>query len=86
MSELILEGYCTNKEINVLTNKLLEHCKKEQDITTLGETISIHEWKEKVRTLNERTTLSPSGRHLGHLKALQSCSPDDPSSDEGKEL
>eukprot|EP00957_Ditylum_brightwellii_P203959 15336934-Ditylum_brightwellii.AAC.1 len=48
-SELILEGKYTNKEINALTLKLLEHCKKEQDIIELGKTISIQEWKEKIK-------------------------------------
>eukprot|EP00957_Ditylum_brightwellii_P212178 15367044-Ditylum_brightwellii.AAC.1 len=46
MSELILEGNYTNKEINAFTSKLLEHCKKEQDSIELGETISIPEWKK----------------------------------------
>eukprot|EP00957_Ditylum_brightwellii_P093913 7152182-Ditylum_brightwellii.AAC.1 len=59
-SELILEGNFTNKEINALTSKLLEHCKKEQDSIELGQ-------------------------HPGHLKALQSQGPDNPSLDEGKE-
>eukprot|EP00957_Ditylum_brightwellii_P046397 3521552-Ditylum_brightwellii.AAC.1 len=61
MSKLILEGNHINKEINVLTNKLLEHCKKEHDSIELG-------------------------CDLGHLKALQICSPDNPTSNEGKEL
>eukprot|EP00957_Ditylum_brightwellii_P063207 4797980-Ditylum_brightwellii.AAC.1 len=61
MSELILEGNYTSKEIDALTLKLLEHCMKEQDSIELG-------------------------RHLGHLKALQSQGPDNLVSDEGKEL
>eukprot|EP00957_Ditylum_brightwellii_P036539 2767859-Ditylum_brightwellii.AAC.1 len=36
-SELILEGNYMNKDINALTSKLLEHCKKEQDSIDLGE-------------------------------------------------
>eukprot|EP00957_Ditylum_brightwellii_P151918 11568757-Ditylum_brightwellii.AAC.1 len=48
-SELIVEGPYTNEEIDALTLKLLEHCKKEEDIIELGETISIQEWKEKLK-------------------------------------
>eukprot|EP00957_Ditylum_brightwellii_P209583 15362343-Ditylum_brightwellii.AAC.1 len=49
MSELILERNYTNEEINALTLKLLEHCKEEQDIIDLSRTISIQEWKEKIK-------------------------------------
>eukprot|EP00957_Ditylum_brightwellii_P202115 15328670-Ditylum_brightwellii.AAC.1 len=35
-SELILEGKYMNKEIDVLTSKLLEHCKKEHDSIELA--------------------------------------------------
>eukprot|EP00957_Ditylum_brightwellii_P089533 6818281-Ditylum_brightwellii.AAC.1 len=49
MSELILKGNYTTEEIDTLTLKLLEHCKKEQDSIELNKTISIQEWKDKVK-------------------------------------
>eukprot|EP00957_Ditylum_brightwellii_P177631 13530176-Ditylum_brightwellii.AAC.1 len=36
-SELILDGHYNNKEFDVLTTKLLEHCKKEHNSIKLGE-------------------------------------------------
>eukprot|EP00957_Ditylum_brightwellii_P035449 2687764-Ditylum_brightwellii.AAC.2 len=54
MPELILEGNYRNKVIDALTSKLLEHYKKEQDSIELGETISIHEWKEQIRIWNKK--------------------------------
>eukprot|EP00957_Ditylum_brightwellii_P176634 13453512-Ditylum_brightwellii.AAC.1 len=44
-----MEGNYINEEIDALTLKLLEHCRKEQDDIELSETISIQEWKEKLK-------------------------------------
>eukprot|EP00957_Ditylum_brightwellii_P086863 6611391-Ditylum_brightwellii.AAC.1 len=44
----------------------------------IGEAVTTKEWKEKLRAQKEQTTTSPSGKHLGHYKALISCDPADP--------
>eukprot|EP00957_Ditylum_brightwellii_P028184 2128579-Ditylum_brightwellii.AAC.1 len=85
-SEIFLDEHYTNKGLGVLRAKLIEHCKKEHNSIKLGKKKSVHEWKEKVRTWNEKMTTSPSGCHLGHLQALQSQGPNIPISDEEKEL
>eukprot|EP00957_Ditylum_brightwellii_P161619 12305375-Ditylum_brightwellii.AAC.1 len=80
--ELILNGDYSNEELDVLAKKLLNHCKREKENLTIGESITEKEWKNKIKVWTEKTTTSPSGRYLGHLKALQSRGPNDPSSEE----
>eukprot|EP00957_Ditylum_brightwellii_P175713 13379032-Ditylum_brightwellii.AAC.1 len=48
--------------------------------------LEVQEWKQKICVWNKQTTTSPSGCHLGHLKALQSWGPDALTPDDGKEL
>eukprot|EP00957_Ditylum_brightwellii_P192904 14688087-Ditylum_brightwellii.AAC.1 len=85
-SELILNGEYSNEELDDLAKKLLNHCKRKKKNLNIGESITEKEWRNKIKACTERTTTSPSGQHLGHLKALQSRRPDDPSSEEGKLL
>eukprot|EP00957_Ditylum_brightwellii_P159274 12123623-Ditylum_brightwellii.AAC.1 len=85
-SELVLEGDYSNSELDVFQQKLLEHCKKEHDTALIGEEVQINERKDKIRVWKERTTTSPSGKHLGHYKVLLSQGPDDPVTDKGKDL
>jgi hypothetical protein len=84
--EMVLEGKCSNSELEFLQSKLLEHCKKEQDTGIIGERIEINKWKDEIQAWKESTTTSHLGRYLGHYKALLSHGPDDPQSDAGKEL
>eukprot|EP00957_Ditylum_brightwellii_P164039 12490212-Ditylum_brightwellii.AAC.1 len=86
MLELVLEGEYSNSELEFLQCKLLKHCKQEQDIAIIGEKVEIYEWKDKIRTWKEQTITSLLGKHLGHYKALLSCGPDNPKSDEGKDI
>eukprot|EP00957_Ditylum_brightwellii_P117853 8990637-Ditylum_brightwellii.AAC.1 len=84
MLELVLEGNYSSKELDYLQQTLLTHCKKEQEHTTIGSEIDLGKWKDKICTWKERTTISPSGKHLGHYKALLARGPFDPKSDEGR--
>ena len=81
---MVLEGTYSNLELTFLENKLLDHCKKERDADIIGKEILVEEWKDKIRVWREQTTTSPSGKHLGHYKALLSRGSDDPQSEEGK--
>eukprot|EP00957_Ditylum_brightwellii_P037394 2830005-Ditylum_brightwellii.AAC.1 len=83
-SKLVLEGSYRNLELAFLENKLLEHCKKEREVDIISEEISVEEWKDKICVWQEQTTTSPSGKHLGHYKALLNRGPDDSQSDEGQ--
>eukprot|EP00957_Ditylum_brightwellii_P144463 11004428-Ditylum_brightwellii.AAC.1 len=50
----------------------------------VGEKITRLKWKGKVAAWHESTTTSPSGRQLGHFKALIWCFAEDPNTDEGQ--
>eukprot|EP00957_Ditylum_brightwellii_P087687 6677050-Ditylum_brightwellii.AAC.1 len=50
----------------------------------VGKKITHAKWKGKVAAWGESTTTSPSGRHLGHFKALIWCFAEDPNTDEGQ--
>eukprot|EP00957_Ditylum_brightwellii_P011322 855965-Ditylum_brightwellii.AAC.1 len=76
----------SNSELEFLQCKLLKYCKQEQDAANKDEKVEIYKLKDKARTWNEQTTTSPSGKHLGHFKALLSHGLDNPKSDEGKDL
>eukprot|EP00957_Ditylum_brightwellii_P169119 12872275-Ditylum_brightwellii.AAC.1 len=77
-SELVLDRDYSNSELDFFQQKLLEHCKKEHNAVLIGKEVTIKEWKDKLRVWKKRTTTSPSGKYLGHYKALISCNPDDP--------
>eukprot|EP00957_Ditylum_brightwellii_P065697 4983273-Ditylum_brightwellii.AAC.1 len=64
ISELVLEGDYSNSELDFLQQKLLEHCKKDYNTVLIGEEVMIKKWKDKIRIWKERTTTSPSGKHL----------------------
>eukprot|EP00957_Ditylum_brightwellii_P191287 14564740-Ditylum_brightwellii.AAC.1 len=85
-SELLLEEDYSNSEIDFLQQKLFKHCEKEHDAVLIGEEVTKKEWKDKIRVRKEQTTTSPSGKHIGHYKALINCGPDDPKTYEGKDL
>ncbi len=49
---------------------LLDTCKAATELDLLPAYISDKEFEGKIQTWRETTTTSPSGRHLGHYKAL----------------
>eukprot|EP00957_Ditylum_brightwellii_P086378 6572687-Ditylum_brightwellii.AAC.1 len=83
---MVLDGTYSNLELSFLEQKLLDHCKKERNADIIGKEITVAEWKDKIWVWKEKTTTSPSGKHLGHYKALLSRGSDDPQLIEGKEF
>eukprot|EP00957_Ditylum_brightwellii_P017050 1286179-Ditylum_brightwellii.AAC.1 len=82
-SKLVLKGEYINSELNYLQTLLLMHCKSEQTKAAVGESIDLGEYKDNIHVWKERTTMSPSGKHLGHYKAALARGPHDPKSKEG---
>ena len=70
IAELILEGDYHNKELNTITQLLLDNCTRVTDLDILKPTIMEQQLKQKYIKWRESTATSPSGRHLGHWKAL----------------
>jgi hypothetical protein len=69
---LILEGQIP-VEIQQLSphlDKLLEHLSDGNNLPTIESDLSYEEFVRGMKKWNERTTTSPSGRHLGHYKIL----------------
>eukprot|EP00957_Ditylum_brightwellii_P183359 13966443-Ditylum_brightwellii.AAC.1 len=58
----------------------------ESSDTLIGKKITKKQQKEKVAKRHESTTTSPSGRHLGHFKALIHRFEEAPETDEGREI
>eukprot|EP00957_Ditylum_brightwellii_P001304 102434-Ditylum_brightwellii.AAC.1 len=65
---------------------VLEGSYSNLELTFLEKKLLEHCKKEREADIIEQTTTSPSGKHLGHYKALLSRGPDDPQSDEGKDF
>ena len=83
---MVPEGTYNNSELSFLKQKLIDHCKKERNADIIDKEISVAEWKDKIQVWREKTTTSPSGKHLGYYKTLLSRGSDDPQSIEGKEF
>eukprot|EP00957_Ditylum_brightwellii_P085437 6499306-Ditylum_brightwellii.AAC.1 len=47
------------------------------------ESIDLSKWKDNIQVWKERTTMSPSGKHLGHYKVVLTRGPNDPQSEKG---
>jgi hypothetical protein len=68
-SELILTGSYDASELGEITRSVLVPLTaRQQDL--IPTEISITDLKAKYKSWNESTSTSPSGRHLGHFKAL----------------
>jgi hypothetical protein len=53
-----------------LTKTLLHECKSSTGINSIQAELTVDEFRSKIRVWREGTSTSPSGRHLGHYKAL----------------
>jgi hypothetical protein len=69
-AELILQGSCTNAELDDVTQLLLKHCEATTKINTINTVLTMEEFTGKIKVWREGTSTSPSGRHLGHYKTL----------------
>eukprot|EP00957_Ditylum_brightwellii_P082573 6277954-Ditylum_brightwellii.AAC.1 len=83
-SKLVLKGWYSNHKLEYLQTLLLAHCKREHANASVGESIDLCEWKDKIHVWKERTTMPPSGKHLGHYKNLLARGLFDPKSEEVK--
>jgi hypothetical protein len=69
-AELILQGTCTNDELDDVTQLLLKHCAATTKLDTITNGLTLDEFIGKVRAWREYTSTSPSGRYLGHYKTV----------------
>ena len=71
-SEDILNGHLQIDSVDSIPQckALLDTCKVVTELDMLPAYISEKEFERKIQTWRETTTTSPSGRHLGHYKAL----------------
>ena len=69
-AELILHGSFQQDELDELSTLLLHHMKKQTDLNTIWSTITIDEWKNKIKVWKESTTTSPAGFQLTHSCSL----------------
>ena len=82
-SEEILQGnYSNSDQINTLCRHVLRQCQGCDNQETMPAYLTKEEFKGKIKTWNEKTTTSPSGRHLGRYKALYAEGTHDPGSEE----
>ena len=65
-AELILNSTFHQDELDELSTSLLYHMKKCTDLDTIRSTITIDEWKNKIKAWKESTSTSPSGFRLTH--------------------
>jgi hypothetical protein len=72
-ADLILRGEYTNAELDDITQLLLKHCQSVSDPDVIKPELTLEEFTGKLRIWRESTSTSPSGRHLGHYKAV--CRP-----------
>jgi hypothetical protein len=66
-----VESLATDDVTKAILCKLSEH----NTIPELPTTITAEELIEAIKRWKERTSTSPSGRHLGHLKAMLAFEP-----------
>ena len=68
-ADLILEGDYTNPELDDLTSLMIKHMKRKANLDSIAGEITRQEFEGKIKAWKESTSTSPSGVHLGHLKA-----------------
>ena len=83
--ELILEGNYTNDELDETTQCLIKNLKKCTQLDEIKSELTLEEFQGKIKAWDERTTTSPSGVHLGHLKSYFAPHSLEPGSDEANE-
>jgi hypothetical protein len=70
--DLIIDRVFPNeiKDLEESTKQFLEMLASNKQIPHIADTITYEEFKMGISKWKERTTTSPSGRHLGHYKLL----------------
>ena len=83
--EAILAGtYTTDVSTVPQCQALLTACKTVSDLDIIPAEVTPNEFAGKIKSWNEFTSTSPSGRHLGRYKALYAKGPYTPDTPEGK--
>ena len=70
MAEMVLKGDFPSDDLDYIAKLFLSHCQQIPDIQPQPDTITLRQFKGKMKVWRETTSTSPSGRHLGHYKAL----------------
>ena len=69
-AELVLKGEYNDEEISDITRLFLDNMTRITDTEDKPKFLTMKEFKGKFKVWRETTSTSPSGRHLGHYKAL----------------
>jgi hypothetical protein len=80
-AELVLNGEYNDEEISDITRLFLDNMTRVTEAEDSPKFLTMKEFTGKFRVWRESTSTSPSGRHLGHYKALVACT--DRSLDDG---
>jgi hypothetical protein len=72
-AELILKGEYNNTELEDITQLLLKHCQSVFTSDVIKPELTLADFTAKLRVWRKSPSTSPSGRHLGHYKAV--CRP-----------
>jgi hypothetical protein len=82
-AELVLKGeYYNDEEISDITRLFLDNMTRVTEAENTPKFLTMKEFTGKFKVWRESTSTSPSGRHLGHYKALVAVI--DRSLDDGK--
>jgi hypothetical protein len=65
-----LEGDYNSADLDDITALLLRHCERVTELDTIPHQINLADFVSKLKIWSESTSMSPSGRHLGHYKTL----------------
>ena len=71
-AELVLKGEYTDDEISDITRLFLDNMTRVTEVEESPKFLTMKEFTGKFKVWRESTSTSPSGRHLGHYKALVS--------------
>ena len=66
---MVLQGDYTVQDQNNIQQLFLKHLVRVTPTDTFNATISLKDFRQKMKKWRESTSTSPSGRHLGHYKA-----------------
>jgi hypothetical protein len=69
-AELLRNGHYNVDSLDDVTQLLLRHCKQSFSLDAIPAPTMLDEFVGKLKVWSESTSTSPSGRHLGHYKAL----------------
>ena len=65
---MVLEGTYDSTDETELQKMFLEHLQRVTPTDKFNERVTIKDFKKAMRMWKERTSTSPSSRHLGHYK------------------